>query len=64
MSVEYPIGHRRRRAEGVPVLLAKFEKALRNRIPARQADTILALSADAEKLAATPVPRWMDLFVV
>ncbi len=64
IAVEYPIGHRRRRAEGIPVLLEKFEKALRGRIPARQADAILALSADPAKLATAPVDRWMSLFVV
>ncbi len=63
VAVEYPIGHRRRRAEGIPVLLAKFESALRGKIPAKQADAILALAADPAKLAATPVNRWMELFV-
>ena len=63
IAVEYPIGHRRRRAEGVPVLLEKFERALRGRIPPRQADAILALSSDRKRLEDTPVHRFMDLFV-
>jgi 2-methylcitrate dehydratase len=62
--VEYPIGHRRRRQEGVPVLLEKFERNLRGRIPARQADAILALCADRTRLEATTVNRFMDLLVV
>ena len=62
IAVEYPIGHRRRRAEGVPVLLKKFEAALRGRIPARPADAILALCNDRSQLEATPVHRFMDLF--
>ncbi len=64
VSVEYPIGHRRRRAEGVPVLIEKFERNLRTRLSARQAEAVGALCADAPHLAATPVHRFMDWFVV
>ncbi len=64
VEVEYPIGHRRRRKEGIPVLLQKFAAALRGKIPARNADAILALSADAKKLDATPVHTFVDWFVV
>ena len=62
VAVEYPIGHRRRRKEGVPALLSKFERNLRERIP--KADAILTLCADRARLEATPVDRMMDLFVV
>jgi 2-methylcitrate dehydratase len=64
VAVEYPIGHRRRRKEGIPALLGKFERNLRGRIPVRKADAILALCADRARLEATPVDRMMDLFVV
>ena len=64
VAVEYPIGHRRRRKEGVPALLGKFERNLRGRIPARKADAILTLSSDRARLEATAVDRLMDLFVV
>jgi 2-methylcitrate dehydratase len=64
IAVEYPIGHRRRRAEGIPVLLAKFEKNLSARIPAAQAEKILALCQEREELEATPVSAFMDLFMV
>jgi 2-methylcitrate dehydratase len=64
LAVEYPIGHRRRRHEGVPILLDKFERNLRGRIPARKADTVLALCADRAELETTPVNRFMDLLVV
>ena len=64
VAVEYPIGHRRRRAEGIPILVEKFDRNLRTRLPARQADALLALCADAGRLSATPVHRFMDLFVV
>ena len=64
VSVEYPIGHRRRRAEGIPLLLAKFETNLRGRLSPRRADAILALTADAEQLAKTPVHQLMELFAM
>ena len=64
VAVEYPIGHRRRRKEGVPALLGKFERNLRGRIPARKAEAILALCSDRTSLETTAVNRFMDLFVV
>ena len=64
VAVEFPIGHRRRRKEGVPLLLGKFERNLRGRIPARKADAILALCSDRASLETTAVSRFMDLFVV
>lgn len=64
VSVEYPIGHRRRRKEGVPVLLSKFEKNLRGRIPPRQAGAILDICGDPLKFNATPVDRLMDLLAL
>lgn len=64
VSVEYPIGHYRRRQEGIPMLIEKFEKALRGRIPARQADTILAYFADHQKLDTLPVHHFMDLLSI
>ncbi|HWL06990.1 MAG TPA: bifunctional 2-methylcitrate dehydratase/aconitate hydratase [Planctomicrobium sp.] len=64
IAVEYPIGHRRRRQEGVPLLIAKFEKHLSGRIPQRQATAILELSANRVSLESTPVNQFMDLFVV
>jgi 2-methylcitrate dehydratase len=61
---EYPIGHRRRRAEGMPVLVEKFKTNLARRFPARQQQTILELCMDAERLARTPVNQFVDLFVI
>jgi 2-methylcitrate dehydratase len=62
--VEYPIGHRRRRAEGIPVLEAKFRTNLLRRFPARQAAAILALTKDQLRLEDTPVHEFVDLFVI
>ena len=64
VAVEYPIGHRRRRAEGIPLLISKFESNLATRFPAAQAQRILSLCLDADALAATPVNEFVDLMVV
>ncbi len=64
VAVEYPIGHRRRRAEGEPLLLAKFERNLARRFPPRQQTAIHDLCADQDKLETTPVHEFMDLFVI
>jgi 2-methylcitrate dehydratase len=62
--VEYPIGHRRRRAEGIPVLEAKFRTNLLRRLPPKQAAALLALCRDQQRLEGTPVNEFVDLFVI
>ncbi len=62
VSVDFPIGHRKRRAEGIPMLLRKFEAAVREQMPARRADRIIALSQDPARLDAMPLNEWMTLF--
>ena len=64
VAVEYPLGHRRRRKEGVPLLEAKFRTNLARRFPPKQQQAILALCLDPQRLAATPVNEFVDLFVV
>jgi len=64
VAIEYPVGHRRRRKEGIPLLLEKFERNVRGRIPPRNADSILELCANQGRLESTPVYRFMNLFVV
>jgi 2-methylcitrate dehydratase PrpD len=64
VDVEYPVGHRRRRAEGIPLLVEKFKTNLARRFPTKQCDAILALCEDATRLAATPVNEFVDLFVI
>jgi 2-methylcitrate dehydratase len=63
MDVEYPLGHRRRRTEGVPQLEKKFRVNLARRLPAKQQHAILALTRHQERLEATPVNEFVDLFV-
>ena len=62
VAVEYPVGHRRRRAEGMPLLMKKFETNLASRFAPDQCQNILRLCSDAEKLDATPVNRFTDMF--
>lgn len=64
VSIDYPIGHRNRRGEGIPVLLQKFESALRGHLPAHRVEQILELTRDPARFEATPVPRLMDLFAL
>jgi 2-methylcitrate dehydratase PrpD len=64
VAVEYPVGHRRRRAEGVPLLLAKFERALRGHFSEPQAGALVTLCADRAKLEATPVQEFMSMLAL
>ena len=64
IAVEYPIGHRRRRAEGIPVLEQKFLSNLRTRFPEHRCQQILALCLDKKQLEATPVNEFMEMFVI
>jgi 2-methylcitrate dehydratase len=62
-TVEYPIGHRRRRAEGLPLLVEKFKTNLRRRFPQAQQEKILAASLDRNRLESMPVHAYVDLYV-
>jgi 2-methylcitrate dehydratase len=61
---EYPIGHKRRRKEGMPVLVEKFRTNLARRFPAKQQKAILDLCNNANKLASTPVHEFVDMFMI
>lgn len=62
--VEYPIGHKRRRKQGIPLLEAKFRTNLARRFPARQQRAILDVSLDQGRLEAMPVHEYVDLYVI
>jgi 2-methylcitrate dehydratase len=62
--VEYPIGHARRREEGIPLLVSKFRTNLARMFPPRQQERILAASLDGPKLEAMPVNEYLDLYVI
>jgi 2-methylcitrate dehydratase len=64
VAVEYPIGHRRRRREGIPVLKNKFLASLRSRFPEGRCQHIMDVYLDADRLAHMPVNEFMELFVI
>jgi 2-methylcitrate dehydratase len=61
--VEYPIGHRRRRDEGIPMLIDKFRTNVARRFAAKQQQAILDVALDPQRLAATAVHEFVDLMV-
>jgi 2-methylcitrate dehydratase len=62
-TVEYPIGHRRRREEGMPLLVEKFKRNLRRQFSEEQQQRILEASLDAERLDGMAVHEYVDLYV-
>jgi 2-methylcitrate dehydratase len=62
--VEYPIGHRLRRSEGIPLLEEKFRINLARRFPAHQCEAIMNACRDQSRLEAMPVHEFIDLFVI
>jgi 2-methylcitrate dehydratase len=62
IEVEYPIGHRRRREEGIPILLSKFENNLKSHFDENKVNDILQVCSDPEKLSNTDVNDFMSLF--
>jgi 2-methylcitrate dehydratase len=64
IEVEYPIGHRRRRREGIPVLVEKFKTNLARRFPDKQQKAILDICLDQARLESIPVHQFVDMFVI
>lgn len=64
VEVDYPIGHRRRRAEGIPLLQAKFSRNIATRLSPRQCEKIMHVCEDQARLEAAPVHTFMDLWAV
>ena len=64
VAVDYPIGHRRRRTEGIPVLQQKFERNIATRLSAKQCQCLLELGTKQAELEQTPVSTFMDLLSV
>jgi 2-methylcitrate dehydratase len=63
VEVEYPLGHRRRRGEGIPLLIEKFQSNLATRFNASCCEQILSLCADRNQLERTPVGQFMEMFI-
>ncbi len=62
IAVEYPVGHRRRRAEGIPLLIEKFRNNLATRFSAKRVDTILENCSDGQRFEDLPVHEFINLF--
>jgi len=64
IAVEYPVGHRRRRGEGIPLLEKKFQQNLATRFPSKQAQSIVELFTDQVRLENMPVHEFVDLMTI
>jgi len=64
VEVEYPIGHRRRRVEGIPLLERKYKANLATRFPPSRCDDIYESCMNFKQLSQTPVNQFMDKFVI
>ena len=64
VQIDTPIGHRERRAEGIPVLMKKFEDALNARYSKRRVQQILELTSDVTRFEGMPVYEFMDLLAL
>jgi len=64
VTVEYPIGHRRRREEGIPILEDKFARNLAVRFPQGKVKEIFEMCVDLDRLIDTPVNEFMDKLVI
>ncbi|MGE3778890.1 MAG: 2-methylcitrate dehydratase, partial [Pirellulaceae bacterium] len=64
VEVEFPIGHRRRRAEGSASLEDKFVRHLSHRLSGTRVDEILTVCRDPRRLEAMAVPEFVELFTV
>ncbi|SHK45676.1 2-methylcitrate dehydratase [Marinobacter antarcticus] len=64
IAVEYPVGHRRRRKESIPLLEDKFRANLATRFPAQRCGRIFDLCREQKDLEITPVQEFVDLFVI
>jgi 2-methylcitrate dehydratase len=62
-EVEYPIGHRRRRVEGVPLLVKKFKENLATRFDSQRCGKILQLFENAQRLEQTPANQFIEHFI-
>lgn len=64
IEVEYPVGHRRRRGEGIPLLEEKFRANLATSFPAHRCEEIFSLCKNQQTLEQTPVHQFMSMLVI
>jgi 2-methylcitrate dehydratase len=63
IRVDYPIGHKRRREEGIPLLIEKFKHNFATRFTVEKVEELTALFLDEKKLAALPVNEFMEMLI-
>ena len=63
VSIDYPIGHRLRRDQGIGLLLEKFAGAINSQFGAKRSRQILAICGDEARMEAMPIEQWLRLFV-
>ncbi len=63
IEVEYPVGHRRRRSEAIPLLLKKFKANLETQFPAPQVEAILKMCNDPVEIESTSVGKFVEQFI-
>lgn len=63
VAVEYPIGHRRRRAESLPLLFAKLRENLSGQLPPERVNAIIEVFQDRKRLEELTVPALIELFL-
>jgi 2-methylcitrate dehydratase len=63
VAVEYPIGHRRRRAESLPLLFNKLRQNLSGRFPPDRVDALIQIFKDRQRLEKVTVPELIELFI-
>lgn len=64
VPVEYPLGHRYRRREGIPQLLSKFKQNVRTCLPSQKGDALIALCGDSARLHQMSVHHFLDLLTM
>jgi 2-methylcitrate dehydratase len=63
VTVEYPLGHRRRRDEAIPRLIDKLRHNLGTRLPSERVERAVALAEEPGQLESMPVPEFVELFL-
>jgi len=61
--VDYPLGHRKRRNDGIPMLMEKLERNVARVFAEKQRRAILAACSDRKRLAAMPVDRFIGMLI-
>jgi 2-methylcitrate dehydratase len=64
VEVHFPVGHRRRREEGIPLLLKKFRENTATRLPAETVHLVENTLADLDRLKTMNVPEWLDVLAL